>query len=219
MQVRTRHTPTFGVARLMLAPGESVQTCGDTLLASSYGIGIERAGNTAFKHLGKAWKNAAVFTAPPAGGWADVTASLPGDLYVLDLDGTLGWCIARDGWLAAASTVALDPAWSGFRPMFGGDVGFLARAAGIGPLVLRCYGALDLITLAPNELITVDPAHLVAYPENLQCRLRAISQTGHQSVRTGEGLALDFAGPGQLVTQTGSPRGLAAWLAGRSPER
>jgi uncharacterized protein (AIM24 family) len=209
----------FGVARLVLAPGESAQISGDTLLASSYGVGIDRAGDTAFKHLAKSWKNAAVYTAPPAGGWADVSASLPGDLYVVDLDGSIGWCLAKDGWLAAASTVALDPNWSGFRPMFGGDVGFLAHAAGIGPLVLRCYGGVDLIKLAPNELVTVDPAHVLAYPENVQCRLRAISQTGAQSVRTGEGLALDFAGPGQLVAQTGSPRILSSWLASRTQER
>jgi uncharacterized protein (AIM24 family) len=35
----------------------------------------------------------------------------------------------------------------------------------------------------------------------------------HQSVRTGEGLLLDFAGPGQLLIQTRNARAMAALLA------
>jgi uncharacterized protein (AIM24 family) len=58
---------------------------------------------------------------------------------------------------------------------------------------------------------------MFAYPDGMQCRLRAVSQSGPQSVRTGQGLVLDFAGPGQLVTQTRSPRALAAWLATQAP--
>jgi uncharacterized protein (TIGR00266 family) len=216
VQVRTRHTPTFGVARLVLAPGEGVQASHGAMLATSYGVGVDRAGGTAFHSLARAWRDAEVFTAPAEGGWVDLTAQLPGDLYVLDLDGSAGWCVARDGWLAAAGTVGFEPGWSGFRAMFGGDVGFLAHTAGTGPLVLCCCGSLDLVTLAAGELITVDPGHLVAYPDTMQCRLRAASQTGgEQSVRTGQGLVLDFAGPGQLVTQTRSPRALAGWLAAR----
>ena len=215
MQVRTRHTPTFGVARLLLAPGEGIQTCGGGMLATSYGVGVDRAAGTAFRALSRAWKEAEVFTAPAEGGWVDLTAQLPGDLYVLDLDASAGWCLARDGWLAAAGTIALEPGWAGFRAMFGGDVGFLAHAAGIGPLVLCCHGAVDLVTLAAGELITVDPGHLVAYPDTMQCRLRALSPDGEQSVRTGQGLVLDFAGPGQVVTQTRSPRALTNWLSPR----
>jgi uncharacterized protein (AIM24 family) len=216
VQVRTRHTPTFGVARLMLAPGEMICVSDVGLLASSYGVGVERASDTPFKPMTKAWRDATTFTAPADGGWVDVAANAPGDLYVLDLDGTTAWCLARDGWLAMVSTIRLDANWSGFHAMFGGEVGFLAHATGVGPLVLACCGALDVVTLAPGELITVDPGHVVAYPDGMQCRLRAVSQSGTQSVRTGEGLVLDFAGPGQLVTQTRSPRAMAAWVAARS---
>lgn len=202
MQVRTRHTPTFGVARLLLAPSECVQTGGGAMLATSYGIGVERAQATAFRPLARAWKDAEICTAPAEGGWVDVAPDSPGDLYVLDLDGSTGWCLAKDAWLAAASTVRLETGWAGFQAIFGGDVGFLAHADGSGQLVLSCYGALDLITLAAGELITVAPGHVVAYPDNVQCRLRAVHASADQSVRTGEGLVLDFAGPGQLVTQT-----------------
>jgi uncharacterized protein (TIGR00266 family) len=214
VQVRTRHTPTFGVARLLLAPSEGVQVAAGAMVATSYGVGVDRAQTTAFRHLAKSWRDAEVCTAPAEGGWLDVAPGLPGDLYLLDLDGITGWCIARDAWLAAASTVRLETGWAGYRVIFGGDVGFLAHADGAGPVVLACFGALDLVTLAPGELITVDPGHVVAYPESVQCRLRAVHPSATQSVRTGEGLVLDFAGPGQLVTQTRGPRAMATWLAG-----
>lgn len=217
MQVRTRHTPTFGVARLLLAPGEAVQSAAGAMLATSYGVGIERAQLTAFRQLARSWKDAEVCTAPADGGWVDIAPGLPGDLHILDLDGTTGWCFARDAWLAASSTVRLETAWAGFQAIFGGDVGFLGHSEGSGPVVLACFGALDLVTLAPGELITVDPGHVVAYPENVQCRLRAVNPSSTQSVRTGEGLVLDFAGPGQLVTQTRGPRAMARWLAGHAP--
>lgn len=217
MQVRTRHTPNFGVARLLLAPGEAAQAAPDALLASSYGIAVERAKETAFRLLAKSWRDASVFTAPQEGGWVDVAAAVPGDLFTLDFDGSQGWCLGKDGWLAAASTIALDPSWPGFHDMFGGTVGFLAHAAGLGPLVLSCCGALDLVVLAPGELITVDTGHLLAYQDAVQCRLRTRSPSAQQSVRTGEGLVMDFAGPGQVLTQSHSPRVLAAALAALAP--
>lgn len=217
MQVRTRHTPTFGVARLLLAPSEGVQIGAGAMVATSYGVGVDRAAGTAFRHLARSWRDAEVCTAPAEGGWVDVAPGLPGDLHLLDLDGAAGWCLARDAWLAAASTVRLETAWAGFRAIFGGDVGFLAHADGPGSVVLACFGALDLVTLAPGELVTVDPGHVVAYPDSAQCRLRAVRPTANQSVRTGEGLVLDFAGPTQLVTQTRAPRTMATWLAGHLP--
>ena len=41
MQVRTRHTPAFGVARLLLAPGEAVQADYASLIATSYGVIVD----------------------------------------------------------------------------------------------------------------------------------------------------------------------------------
>jgi uncharacterized protein (TIGR00266 family) len=217
VQVRTRHTPTFGVARLLLAPGESVQTSAGAMLASSYGIGIDRADTTVFRPLARSWRDAEVCTAPAEGGWLDVAPSLPGDLHILDLDASVGWCFARDAWLAAAGTVRLTTGWTGFQAVFGGDIGFLAHAEGSGPVVLACFGAMDLVTLAAGELVTVDPGHVVAYPETVQCRLRAVNPAVHQSIRTGAGLVIDFAGPGQLVTQTRGPMAMATWLAAHPP--
>lgn len=205
LQVRTRHTPTFGVARLVLAPTEPVLVERSSVLATSYGVGVE----TKAKAPGL---TAALCTASAEGGWVDVAPALPGDLHVLELDGTTGWCVSRNAWLASAATVRIDPSAPPVRALHGGDNGFLAYAFGTGPVVLSCYGTLDVVTLEPGELVTLDSGHVVAFADTVQCRLRAVSPGGPQSVRNGEGLVLDFAGPGLVLTRTRSPRALASWL-------
>jgi uncharacterized protein (TIGR00266 family) len=207
VQVRTRHTPAFGVARLVLAPGEAVQADYSAMQATSYGV-LVTPGQGGSR--GKARR--AVFTAPPQGGWIDVAPALPGDVYTLQLDGMAGWCVARGGWLAAAATVRADAQWPGFRGLFGADVGFLEHVSGDGALVLASCGTLDVVTLEAGELITVEPTYLLAYGEKTQCRLRAVSPSLPQSLKTGEGLLLDFAGPGQLLIQTRNAHAMAAWL-------
>lgn len=215
MQVRTRHTPAFSVARLLLAPGEAVQADYASMLATSYGVVVEvrpRSGS-------RSKSPQAVFTAPAEGGWVDVAPALPGDVYTIELDGVNGWCVSRGSWLAAPATVRTDPAWAGFRNLFGVEHGFVEHVSGAGALVISACGSLDVVVLGQGELITVDPAYLLAYSETIQARLRAVSQQVHQSVRTGEGLLLDFAGPGQLLIQTRNARAMAALLAAPGTNR
>ena len=212
MQVRTRHTPAFGVARLLLAPGETVRADYAALLATSFGVQVEpkiRAGS-------RSRSRPTVFTAPAEGGWVDLAPPMPGEVYPIELDGQSGWCAARGSVLATTATMQADPRWPGFRALFGTEVGFLEYLAGPGTVVMGCYGAVDMVTLDTGELITVEPGYLLAYHQQLQCRLRAVSQSTPQSVRTGEGLMLDFAGPGQLLTQTRNGRALADWLSYRA---
>jgi uncharacterized protein (AIM24 family) len=214
VQVRTRHTPAFGVARLLLAPGEAVQADYAAMLATSYGVAVAPARGGS---RGKARR--AVFTAPAEGGWVDVAPALPGDVHTLQLDGPAGWCVARGSWLAAAATVRSDGQWPGLRGLFGADVGFLEHVSGDGAMVLACCGSLDVVPLETGEFVTVDPSYLLAYTDVTQCRLRAVSPQLPQSVRTGEGLLLDFAGPGQLLVQTRNARAMAAWLGGSAAGR
>jgi uncharacterized protein (AIM24 family) len=206
LQVRTRHTPAFGVARLLLAPGEAVQADYDTLLSTSFGVLVDVRPKGRHKEL------TALFTAPPEGGWVDLAPALPGEVYTLELDGNRGWCVARGRCLATSMLVRADAAWPGFRQMFGPEPGFLEYVSGQGSAVLASCGALDVVNLEPGAAITATPGSVVAYTEGVQTRLRAVSQQVNQSLRTGEGLLLDFAGPGQVLTQTRNPQSIFAAL-------
>lgn len=203
VEVRIRHTPSFGVARVLLGGGESVRAEQTAMLACSFGLAIVRQGRGGVRTHEKG--TPAVFTAPRDGAWLDLAPAGAGDVYPLTFDGTNGWCVAKGAILARPDTVNLDPHWKGFTAMFGSEMGFLERYTGVGPLVLTCAGPVDAFTLEPGELISVSPGYLLAYPDTLQCRLRAIDPAGPQSLRTGEGLLLDFAGPGTLYTRARSP--------------
>ncbi|WP_199431387.1 AIM24 family protein [Qaidamihabitans albus] len=193
MRFQTRHTPAFGVVRVTLAEGEAVEADPRTMIATSFGVTQARPGR------GKA---PSVFTAPAGGGWIDLAPERAGDVYPLEFDGRTGWSIVKGAVLARPATVRRDQPWPALQALFGGDTGFLEHFSGTGSLVLACHGPVDAFTLQAGEVITVSPAFLLAYPDAIQCRLRAIDPAAPQSVRTGEGLALDFAGPGTVLTQS-----------------
>ncbi|GAA3555558.1 AIM24 family protein [Amycolatopsis ultiminotia] len=200
MRVHTRHTPGFGVARVMLAPGEAVQSATETMLASSFGV-VESNPERGGRKSGRS-----VFTAPAGGGWVDLAPLGPGDVYPLELTGGIGWSVHRDAVLARPGSVRRDQTWAPLQQLFGADAGFLEHYSGTGSLVLTAPGPVDSFELSPRELVTVRPDYVLAYPDTLQCRLRAIDPSGPQSLRTGEGLVLDFAGPGTVLVQARNRR-------------
>ncbi|MGW7534517.1 AIM24 family protein [Amycolatopsis sp. NPDC054798] len=199
MRVHTRHTPGFGVARVLLAPGEAVQAAAESLLASSF--------NVAETNQNRGRKGGrSVFTAPPEGGWVDLAPLGPGDVYPLELTGSTGWSVHREGVLARPGTVRVDQNWAPLQQLFGADSGFLEHYSGRGPLLLTAPGPVDSFDLGRGEIVTVRPDYLLAYPDAVQCRLRALDPSGPQSLRTGEGLVLDFAGPGTVLVQSRNRR-------------
>jgi uncharacterized protein (AIM24 family) len=204
VQVQTRHTPGFGVARVLLGPGEAVQAPADAMIASSFGITEVPGSRGGLRAHGKGAPS--VFTAPAKGGWIDLAPDGPGDVYPLEFDGRTGWCVAKNAFLARPSTVRHDAGWQALQTLFGGDSGFLEHYSGKGSLVLSCAGPIDRLMLDSGEIITVRPGFLVAYPDTLQVRLRAVDPSAPQSIRTGEGLVLDFAGPGPVLVQARKPR-------------
>lgn len=203
MRVQTRHTPAFGVARVLLDPGEAVRAAPETLLASRFGVTETPAGRGGAR-AGKS--TTVVYTAPSDGGWIDFAPLRPGDVYPLELGGGTGWSVHRDAVLVRPSSARHDTGWVPLQQLFGADSGFLEHYSGTGPLVLAAPGPVDAFELGKGELVTVRPDYLLAYPDTVQCRLRALDPGGPQSLRTGEGLAVDFAGPGTVLVHARNRR-------------
>ena len=219
MEIVTRQGPSFGVARLNLQGNESVRVESGAMMAMSAGVNLEaKAEGGIMKSLKRAALGGESFFvttyhAPPAGGWVDIAARLPGDLVNMEVSPGQSWVISKGSWLASPASVELDTKWGGFRNMFGSEGGFVVRASGTGPIVLGCYGALDQWTLAAGETITVDTGHMVAYQDSVQMALRKVTGGLVQSFKSGEGLVFDFTGPGIVYTQTRNPNELLSWLS------
>ncbi|HEY2063900.1 TIGR00266 family protein [Amycolatopsis sp. NBC_01480] len=225
MQVSVRHQPAFAVARLALAPGEPVQVESGAMMATSSGVTVQsQAQGGIMKGLGRAFLGGesffiSTFTAPQNGGWVDVAANLPGDVQIVNLDGATGWCVTRGCWLASSHGVQTETRWGGMKNLMGGEGGFLSHATGQGQLLVACYGAMETVTLQPGETITIDTGHVVAYADTVQYQIRKAAQGAIQSMKSGEGLVFDFAGPGQVMVQTRNPSALISWLVSHVPSR
>ncbi|SFP49032.1 TIGR00266 family protein [Amycolatopsis arida] len=224
MQVQIRQQPSFAVARLLLAPGEPAQVEKGAMMATSYGVAVQASMHGGIgKAFGRMFTGEALtistFTAPQQGGWVDVADKLPGDLRVIELDGRVGWMVTASSWIASSHGVQTETRFGGMKSVMGGEGAFLSRVTGQGQVVVSCFGALETVTLQQGEVITVDTGHVVAFAETVQYQTRKVAQGVIQSLRSGEGLVFDFAGPGQVMIQTRNPAALAAWVVAQVPSR
>jgi uncharacterized protein (TIGR00266 family) len=157
------------------------------------------------------------FTAPASGGWVDVAHHLAGDIIVGPVTSGEPMSITKGCWLASSTGVELDTKWGGFKNLVGGEGGFLVRASGAGTVLLACYGALDTISLAAGESLTVDTGHVVAFGPTVSSQIRKITGGVVQMLKSGEGLVFDFTGPGWVMTQSRNPSALQAWIRQVAP--
>jgi uncharacterized protein (TIGR00266 family) len=217
MKIDIRHNPSFAVARLTLDAGEQVRAeSGSMMMHQNITIDAKAEGGM-LKSLKRATLGGesffiTTFTAGNGGGWVDVAPNLPGDVVVIDVPSS-GLIIQRGSWLANTTDVTIETQWGGMKNLVGGEGGFAITATGNGPVVIGCYGALDVINLQPNEKLVVDSGHMVAYEANVNCQLTRATAGIANMVKSAEGFVLEFTGPGRVWTQSRSPRGLISWLA------
>ena len=219
MEISTRHTPAYGVARLSLVGGEQVRAEGGAMMAMSAGVELSaKAEGGVMKSLKRAALGGesffiSTYTAPEQGGFVDVAARLPGDMTSYGVGSDQALFVSKGSWIASEATVEINTQWGGFKNMFGSEGGFILRAEGQGQIVFACYGALEVWTLEAGQHFTVDTGHMVAYEESVQMNLRRATGGLVQSFKSGEGLVFDFEGPGKVWTQTRNPNELLGWIS------
>ncbi len=226
MQVQLRHNPSFTVARCMLAPGEPLRVEGGAMIAHSGGVQLEsKAQGGIMKGLARSALGGGSFfvttyTAPQNGGWVDVAGVLPGDTVPISITPDRPYFLRRGSWIANSYGVEIDTQWGGMANLFGGEGGFGFRASGQGEALVSVYGAVDYIDLQPQEVVTIDTGHVVAYHLDIQFRMRrAVEGRTIQSLKSGEGWVFDFAGPGRVLLQSRNPEALQQWVAEVAPGR
>ena len=155
------------------------------------------------------------FTAPDQGGWVDCAANLPGDIAVLDVAESLN--ITQGAWLCSSPSIELDTKWGGFKNVGGGEGGFLIHASGSGKVVVSCYGAIETMELGAGESVVLDSGHLVAFDPSIEYTTRKVTKGIAQTLKSGEGLVMEFTGPGRVLTQSRNPTALIDWLTTQLP--
>lgn len=216
MEIDIRQSPSFAVARITLAGGESCKAESGAMMATSDGVGVESKMEGGLMKglkrsvLGGESLYMSTYTAPSQGGWVDFAAHLPGDVAILEVDGGIN--LTKGSWLCSSGEITIDTKWGGMKNLAGGEGGFLVRAEGRGKTVAACYGALEPLTLAGGEKLVLDSGHLVAFTDGTEFTTRKVASGMMQTMKSGEGLVFEFTGPGQIWTQTRNQRGLISWL-------
>jgi uncharacterized protein (TIGR00266 family) len=221
MEIQIRHNPAFAVARAVLGPGEAIKAESGAMMATSGGVDVESKMEGGLMKglkrsvLGGESLYMTTLTAPAEGGWVDCAARLPGDAFVLDVNGAYN--LTRGSWLCSESSITIDTKWGGFKNLAGGEGGFFIHASGQGKVALACYGAVERVQLAEGESLVVDSGHLVAFSVDAQYTTRKVTSGLMQTLKSGEGFVLDFRGPGELYIQSRNPSEFVAWLTNVLP--
>lgn len=220
MKVDIRYPGTYAVARCHLRAGETINVEAGAMYAQSEGVTVE---STMQGGLLGAAKRALLsgdsffvskFTAnKTTSSWIDLVPKLPGDLFNIDVEPGTNLVLTKGVWVASEESVKLDAKFGNKGSILGGEGLSVVQASGQGVLVGSAYGAIDVISLAPGEKVTVDTGHLVAYEEKMNVRVRPISGA-LSSLKSGEGLVMDITGPGDVILQTRNPSAFGSWAAG-----
>ncbi len=221
MKFTIKHQPAYSLAIAQLEPNEQIKVEPGAMVSYSDGVtvqteakggllgGIKRmvGGESFFQNT---------YSAPAAGGEITLAAALPGDMILLEIDGS-EFNLQSGAYVASEMGVNVDTKWGGAKGFFGSGSLLLLRVSGRGQLLAACYGAVEERVLAPGQRYTVDTGHIVGFDASIQFTVKRVG--GWKStLLSGEGLVCELTGPGKILMQTRSEEALVGWLIPRLPK-
>lgn len=145
---------------------------------------------------------------------------LPGGILDVELDGSYGLIVQKDGYLASTQGIQVDTKMQNLsKGLFSGEGFFVLNVTGRGTVFVSSYGVIHPVNLADGEEVIIDNGHLVAWPDYMQYSIEKASSGWFSSVTSGECLVCRFRGPGVVLIQTRNPSGFEAWIRSMIPNK
>ncbi|MGB9800192.1 MAG: TIGR00266 family protein [Thermanaerothrix sp.] len=223
MEIEILYRPSYSVARVKLAANEALLAETGAMVGMSAGVQLETKMKGGFlKSLSRSVLGGEsffvnTFRAPSQGGEILLAPTLPGDVFLLELENET-YLVQSGSFMASSEGIQTDTKWSGARTFFGGEGLIMLRCSGTGKLLLSSYGAIHELDLKAGETYTVDTGHLVAFKEQIGFRIRTVRGL-KSTLFGGEGLVVDLTGPGKVLLQTRSEGAFLDWLIPKIPKR
>ena len=149
-----------------------------------------------------------------------LASAYPGEIQILELDGSEEYLLQKDGFLAAEETIEIaTKAQNLTKGLFSGEGFFVMRISGKGKIAISTYGGIHKISIAPGETKIIDNSHMVAWSANASYKIEKASKGWISSFTSGEGLVCRFQGPGDVYIQTRNSPGFGSWLRQFIPRR
>ena len=221
MQVDIHSGPAFAFGEIELPPGGTVRVEAGAMGMTRGDVEITTSTQGGFlKGLRRSLGGESFFVndfQSGSGGLVGVAAPLPGDMTMLRVDPDVPVMVQSGSWLASDTTVDVDSKWGGGRSFFSGEGLILLRCSGYGDMLIASYGAIRQAVLGPQETLTLDTGHVVAFDATVNYGVRKAG-SWKSTILGGEGLVTDFTGPGRVWLQTRSSADLIQWLAAHLPQ-
>eukprot|EP01026_Neomeris_dumetosa_P053188 TRINITY_DN47497_c0_g1_i14.p2 TRINITY_DN47497_c0_g1~~TRINITY_DN47497_c0_g1_i14.p2 ORF type:complete len:204 (-),score=45.28 TRINITY_DN47497_c0_g1_i14:539-1150(-) len=148
-----------------------------------------------------------------------VAPAVPGEIIMLELDGSNPWSLAKHSYLCSDSTVMVGAVMQSLaQGCCSGQGLFVMQASGTGRILVSSFGSIMRYELQPGEERKIDNGYLVAWDIKDYAIVKAAKSIAG-SVLSGEGFAMKFVGPGTLYLQTRSVKALANVLAPYLPKQ
>jgi uncharacterized protein (TIGR00266 family) len=222
MRSEILYQPSYAVARVLMSKGETIRAESGAMVSMDAAISIQtQATGGLFKSLTRSFLGGESFfqNTFTAEGDGEIlfAPNLPGDIMNLELSGQ-DLIVQSGSYLASATTITVDSKWGGSRTFFGGEGLFMLRCSGNGLLITSSFGAIHKTTLAAGRRYTIDTGHIVAFDSHMPYSVRKVG-SWKSTIFGGEGLVVDFTGPGDVYLQTRSPESFLGWLIPNLPRQ
>ncbi len=219
MDYEILYNEAFPIVKCRLKKGEKLKAESDAMIAMSNTIdvegGIEGGLLKGFTRMLSGEKFFFQYlTAKRGNGEVLFGHSTPGGIIDVELDGTYGLRIQKNGFLASTEGIEIDSKVQNLAQGFFSQEGFfILSARGKGTIFLSSYGVIHPINLDDGEEIIVDNGHLVAWPDYMEYHIEKSSNGWASSFMSGEMLVCRFRGPGTVLIQSRNPSGFSNWIA------
>lgn len=225
MNYKILYEGSFPIVDINLEKGETIKAESDAMLAMSPTIDLEgKLEGGLLGGLGRMLSGEKFFfqtlAARRGPGNAILAPSIPGGIIDVELDGSYGLNVQKDGFLAATSGIEVSTQMQNLtQGLFSGEGLFILKINGKGTVFLNSYGAIHAINIPAGEEMIVDNGHLVAWADYMQFNIEKASSGWISSFTSGESLVCRFKGPGTVLIQTRNPKGFASWVGKLMPNK
>jgi uncharacterized protein (TIGR00266 family) len=212
------HGEAFPLVRYQLNQGEKIKAESDAMVAMSATIDVTGgAEGGLFKSLARKLAGEKFFfqylEAKRGPGMALLGHAQPGGITDVELDGSYGLVVQKDGFLAATEGVEISTTMQSLsKGLFSREGFFILKITGRGVVFVSSYGAIHALDVEPGQQVIVDNGHLVAWPDYMNYTIEKASNGWINSWMSGESLVCRFTGPGTVLIQTRNPSSFVGWL-------
>ena len=224
MKYEILYPEAFPVVKFKLARGEKIKAESDAMIAMSATVDVEgkMEGGILSSLARRVLSGESMFfqelTARRGAGEVLIGHQLPGGILDLELDGSYGLIVQKDGYLASTDGIQVSTKLQNLsRGLLSGEGFFVLNVSGSGTVFVSSYGVIHPINLEDNEEVIIDNGHLVAWPDYMDYKIEKASSGWISSFTSGEVLVCRFKGPGVVLIQTRNPESFAGWIRSMVP--